>query len=260
MVRTSSAERFTPALPPRACLLYYPFQRAALLVRRVFELAQDALDHQPQFDPHALTHRPVTATLYRKFRARNSIVNTIGNLTLITSTLNSSVSHGNFSVKMPALRTFTSLALNRELQEFELWDEPTIRRRGAALFELARTIWAAPKRAQPLVRGVDEDFLLISGRNVLPPNGSRCRFTYAGNEYTATVVDGAIVITDVEGRHGSFSAASKAVSGTIRNGWNDWYIQEQGRGWILANDWRKESRAGQLSVDTSLSTELGNAD
>ncbi len=198
--------------------------------------------------------------LLERVRARNSIVNTIGNLTLITSALNSSVSNGNFSVKMPALRAFTALALNRELQEFELWDEPTIRRRGAALFELARTIWSAPKRAQALIRGVDEDSSLIFGRNALPPNGSRCRFTYAGNEYTATVVDGAIVIPDIEGRHGSFSAASKAVSGTSRNGWNDWYIQEQGRGWALANDWRKESGAGQLSVDTSLSTELGNVD
>ena len=198
--------------------------------------------------------------LLERIRARNSIVNTIGNLSLITSTLNSSVSNGNSSVKMPALRAFTALALNRELQEFELWDESTIRRRGAALFELARTIWSAPKRPQALIHGVNEDSSLISGRSPLPPNGSHCRFTYSGNEYMATIVDGAIVIPGIEGRHGSFSAASKAVSGTSRNGWNDWYIQEQGRGWSLANDWRKESGAGQLLPDTSFSTDLGNAD
>ncbi len=198
--------------------------------------------------------------LSERIRARNSIVNTIGNLTLITSSLNSSVSNGNSSVKMPALRTFTALALNRELQEFELWDESTIRRRGAALFELARTIWSAPKRAKALIHGVDEDSSLMSGRSPLPSNGSHCRFTYAGNEYTATVVDGAIVIAGIEGRHGSFSAASKAVSGTSRNGWNDWYIQEQGRSWTLANDWRRESGTGHPSADTALSTKLSNAD
>jgi hypothetical protein len=198
--------------------------------------------------------------LSERIQARSSIVNTIGNLTLITSTLNSSVSNANFSVKMPALRAFTALALNRELQEFELWDESTIRRRSAALFELASTIWSAPKRAQALIHGVDEDSSLVSGRNSLPSNGSQCRFTYAGNEYTATVVDGAIVIPGIQGRHGSFSAASKAVSGTSRNGWNDWYIQEQGREWALANDWRKQSGAGQLSVHTSLPTEYGNPD
>lgn len=198
--------------------------------------------------------------LSERIRARNSIVNTIGNLSLITSALNSSVSNGNSSVKMSALRAFTALALNRELQEFESWDESTIRRRGAALFELARKIWSAPKRAQTLINGVNEDSSLISARSPLPPNGSHCRFTYASNEYTATIVDGAIVITGIEGRYGSFSAASKAVSGTSRNGWNDWYIQEQGRGWTLADDWRKESGAGQLSADTPLSTELGNVD
>lgn len=185
-----------------------------------------------------------------RVRARNSIVNTFGNLTLITGAMNSSVSNGHFSVKMPAVRAFTALALNRELSDFELWDESTIRRRGAALFELARTIWSAPNRVQAATPGVDGEFPLVSGTNALPSNGSHCRFTYAGNEYTATVVDRAVVIPGIEGRHGSFSAASKAVSGTSRNGWNDWYIQEQGRGWVLANDWRKESGAGQLSVDT----------
>lgn len=189
--------------------------------------------------------------LSERVRARNSIVNTIGNLTLITGTLNSSVSNGPFSVKMPELRAFTALALNRELHEFELWDESTIRRRGAALFELACIIWVAPKRAQTVMHGVDEEFPLISGSSAFPPNGSHCRFTYAGNEYMGTVVDRAIVIIGIDGRHSSFSAASKAVSGTSRNGWNDWYIQEQGRGWVLANDWRKESGADQLSADTT---------
>ena len=188
--------------------------------------------------------------LSERVRARNSIVNTLGNLTLITSALNSSVSNGHFSVKMPALRAFTSLALNRELHEFELWDESAIRRRGAGLFELACTIWSAPKRVQAVMHGVDGEFLLVSGTNALPSNGSYCRFTYAGNEYTATVVGRAIVIPGIEGTHGSFSAASKAVSGTSRNGWYDWYIQEQGRGWVLANDWRKEFGAGQQSLDT----------
>ena len=150
---------------------------------------------------------------------------------------------------MPALRAHTALALNRELSGFESWDEATIRRRGAALFELARNIWPAPKRAQTGTHNAEVS--LISGANGLPSNGSNCRFTYAGNVYMATVVNRAIVIPSIDGRHGSFSAASKAVSGTNRNGWNDWYIQEQGRGWVLANDWRKDSGAAQLSVDTS---------
>ena len=188
--------------------------------------------------------------LSERVRARNSIVNTIGNLTLITGALNAAVSNGSFSVKMPAVRAFAALALNRELNEFELWDESTIRRRGTALFELARAIWSAPKRTRSQTQGVDEGFEPTSGTNAFPANGSTCRFTYAGNEYAAIVVDRAIVISGIEGRYGSFSAASKAVTGTSRNGWNDWYIYQKERGWVLANDWRKESGAGQLAVDT----------
>jgi hypothetical protein len=185
-----------------------------------------------------------------RVRARNSIVNTIGNLTLITGALNTAVSNGHFSVKIPAVRAFAALALNRELHEFELWDESTIRQRGIALFELARAIWSSPKRIQAATQGLDVELELASGTNALPANGTMCRFTYAGNEHAATVVDRAIVISGIEGKHGSFSAASKAVTGTSRNGWNDWYIYQQERGWVLANDWRKESAADPLSVDT----------
>jgi hypothetical protein len=188
--------------------------------------------------------------LSERVHARNSIVNTIGNLTLITSTLNSSVSNGHFSVKMPELRAFTALALNRELHEFETWDESTIRRRSAALLEMARVIWPAPKRIPTVMHGVDGGASLISGVNALPPDGSHCRFTYAGSEYSATIVNHDIVISGIEGRHRSFSAASKAVSGTSRNGWKDWYVQEQGRGWVLADDWRRESEVVLMAVDT----------
>ena len=182
--------------------------------------------------------------LSERVRARNSIVNTIGNLTLITGALNSSVSNGHFSLKMPAVREFAALALNRELNQFDIWDESTIRLRGIELFEVARAIWSSPRRAHVETHSRDMELEPISGTNVFPPEGSPCRFIYAGNEYAAVIVDRAIVISGLEGRYGSFSAASKAVTGTSRNGWNDWYINEQGRGWVLANDWRKESAQG----------------
>lgn len=191
-----------------------------------------------------------TPDLSERVRARNSIVNTIGNLTLITGALNTAVSNGQFSVKMPAVRAFAALALNRELNEFELWDESTICQRGNALFELARVVWGAPKRTRAATQGTDAEFEPTTGANAFPANGSTCRFTYAGTEYAATVVQGAIVISGIDGRHGSFSAASKAVTGTSRNGWNDWYIFQQERGWTLANEWRKESVVGPRSADT----------
>jgi len=156
--------------------------------------------------------------LFEKVRSRNSIVNTMGNLTLITGALNSTVSNGHFSVKMPAVRAFAALALNRELNAFELWDESTIYQRGSALFELARAIWSPPERASAPARVMDAVFEPSSGANAFPANGSTCRFTYAGNEYAASVIDRALIISGIAGKHGSFSAAPKAVTGTSRNG------------------------------------------
>lgn len=75
---------------------------------------------------------------------RAQAVDTIGNLTLLTHSLNSSVSNGPFSVKMPAVRAHASLALNRELQRYQSWDEASIQQRGEALFEVARKVWRGP--------------------------------------------------------------------------------------------------------------------
>lgn len=75
---------------------------------------------------------------------REGVINLLGNLTLVTSPLNSSVSNGPFSTKMPALRAHSSLSLNRELNDFDHWDEAAIAARGSALFETARTIWIRP--------------------------------------------------------------------------------------------------------------------
>lgn len=46
---------------------------------------------------------------------REQAINKLGNLTLLTHSLNATVSNGPFSVKMPAVRAHASLTLNREL-------------------------------------------------------------------------------------------------------------------------------------------------
>jgi uncharacterized protein with ParB-like and HNH nuclease domain len=75
---------------------------------------------------------------------RDQAINKLGNLTLLTHSLNATVSNGPFSVKMPAVRAHASLALNRELQAFELWDEEAIVKRGTALFDIAGKLWRPP--------------------------------------------------------------------------------------------------------------------
>lgn len=74
----------------------------------------------------------------------------------------------------------------------------------------------------------------------LPPEGTRCRFTYGSKEYRGTVADGRIEIDEIAGKtFGSLSAASVAVTNTSRNGWHDWEILVPGSDeWVVADVWR----------------------
>lgn len=75
---------------------------------------------------------------------RNRLKDTIGNLTLLTQPLNSSVSNGSFQVKRQALADHSLLVLNREISQFETWGEDTILSRSHALFKTAVLIWPMP--------------------------------------------------------------------------------------------------------------------
>lgn len=82
-----------------------------------------------------------------KIMRREEKVHLIGNLTLLTQELNSTVSNGPFSVKMPAVQAQAALILNRELCALQAWDEDAIDARGVALFDIARRLWSGPPAA-----------------------------------------------------------------------------------------------------------------
>jgi len=88
---------------------------------------------------------------------RDQAINKLGNLTLLTHSLNMTVSNGPFSIKMPAVRAHASLALNRELQAFDHWDEDTIAQRGVSLFEVARKLWRGPLEREVATATLNED-------------------------------------------------------------------------------------------------------
>jgi len=76
---------------------------------------------------------------------RQRMKETFGNLTLLTSPLNSSVSHGPFVDKRAALQEHSLLVLNREIAQCKKWDENAIAERGSALLSLAKSIWQVPE-------------------------------------------------------------------------------------------------------------------
>ena len=76
---------------------------------------------------------------------RRRVMNTFGNLTILTKPLNGSVSNREFSVKKDALNEHSLLVLNREITQQEEWSEDRIDMRGRQLFETARNLWPYPE-------------------------------------------------------------------------------------------------------------------
>lgn len=74
-------------------------------------------------------------------QTRNGYVDRIGNLTLVTSTFNQSVSNLAWTVKRPEFAHQASLELNKAIGGAATWDEGSIDRRGEHLLTVALKIW-----------------------------------------------------------------------------------------------------------------------
>jgi hypothetical protein len=79
-------------------------------------------------------------------RCRARLINTIGNLTLLTQELNSSISNGPFLEKSKAIAADSDLRLNAWLRSGPraMWSEDDIQLRGKDLFKTAVQIWEHP--------------------------------------------------------------------------------------------------------------------
>jgi hypothetical protein len=69
------------------------------------------------------------------------MIHTIGNLTLLTQPLNSSLQNTAWNDKQPEITKQSALAMNRELLDYPLWNEETIEKRGHSLLAHALVIW-----------------------------------------------------------------------------------------------------------------------
>lgn len=79
---------------------------------------------------------------YHIIQNRNKILHTIGNLTILTSSLNPSVRNSSFDVKKSALANHSTVLLNTYFQSKSDWAEDEIVNRSKFLYEHAKTIWA----------------------------------------------------------------------------------------------------------------------
>lgn len=75
-------------------------------------------------------------------RARNNAIQTFGNLTLLTQSLNSSVSNGPWANKLSAIQLNSLLPLNLQLHAFDKnWSEVEIQERGRDMLSRALKLW-----------------------------------------------------------------------------------------------------------------------
>lgn len=74
-------------------------------------------------------------------RIRSHLLQTIGNLTLLTNSLNPLVSNGTFKAKKREILKHSAINLNRFLADQEDWEEKHIRQRGEKLFRYFIKVW-----------------------------------------------------------------------------------------------------------------------
>jgi hypothetical protein len=110
------------------------------------------------------THWPLTGGGDEAVERRELMLQTFGNLTLVTPEFNTKLSNREFKVKKREIKRTSRLLLNRCFWEDELqdWDEGAVRQRSRDLFDLARRQWPHPASPATL------DGLALDS----PPDGS----------------------------------------------------------------------------------------
>ena len=74
-------------------------------------------------------------------RKREESLHTAGNLTILSSALNSAQGNSRWEEKKIAMKNHSLLPINQSVVELDAWDEDAIFCRGERLFERARHIW-----------------------------------------------------------------------------------------------------------------------
>jgi len=170
---------------------------------------------------------------------RDRLVQTLGNLTLLSTKLNSSVSNGPWmgeSGKSAALTEHDVLLLNKRVQDSGKngWSEELIRARTDELTSMILEIWKVPEGHISKVNRAKEDapqkinvIDLISAGLVQPGQTLYPKMNRYKGRNAQILVDGRI---DIEGSiYDSLSLAGSHIRKKNTNGWTFWLVQESPR-------------------------------
>jgi hypothetical protein len=89
-------------------------------------------------------HWPLPEATSEATLIRNRLLHTVGNLTLVTASLNSLASNAAWSDKRKALCGFSVLNLKQSFEDVATWDETAIVKRSELLFAVAQKLWPRP--------------------------------------------------------------------------------------------------------------------
>jgi len=78
---------------------------------------------------------------YHRIENRNKVLHTIGNLTILTNSLNPSISNSSFDIKKQEIGRQSTLLINTYFQDKAVWNEDEIKRRSEYLYEQIKKIW-----------------------------------------------------------------------------------------------------------------------
>jgi hypothetical protein len=166
---------------------------------------------------------------------RDTLLHMIGNLTLVTPGMNSSLSDSAWPTKRRALPQHSLLLLNAELAAKDVWDEEAILSRNAQLIDEIIAVWPGPLRSRALPtanaspsRAIYTWTLpdLVAAGKLIP--GEQLRPKPATYTTPATVADdGSLIVDGIS--YSAPSPAARAVSGNqAEPGWNFWCAERHG--------------------------------
>ncbi|PUB19873.1 uncharacterized protein DUF4357 [Promicromonospora sp. AC04] len=225
---------------------YRRYPRARL--RMVLEAVEDHL--RAEYHAHQVDRRgyPIEHLLPQKWESHWSVdgevalaeraahVHRLGNLTLLTATLNSAVSNGRWlgrNGKYAKLAQHDVLKLNQRLREASAdgWDEARIGERTADITEIVLRTWPVPAGhtgeitdSRTSVQSWVEVNDLVTAGLLAPGTVLKARTGSWADALAAVTPSGAL---DVGGAvFNSPSAAGKHVKGSVTNGWTFWRLED----------------------------------
>ncbi|WP_424447604.1 GmrSD restriction endonuclease domain-containing protein [Microbacterium arborescens] len=257
-------EEVRRALTTEAAYTRFPRGRLRMMLEAVEDHYRDVTG-QPQIERKGY---PIEHLLPRSWRdtwpvnapdeaeGRQARVHRLGNLTLLTKSLNSKVSNGAWPVKRAALQDHNTIILTGRVikrTEIDAWNEELIDERTAELIDTLLRVWPVPeghhgKVADPQTKAGDWVELrhLIAGGFLAP--GDRLFATHRDHKGRQAIVtaDGAI---DIDGkRYSSPSAAGSALQRGATNGWYFWAVADGRRLRDVRTDFQNSSDVDERVV------------